>query len=154
MEYRTSRKPQKNTGARRVIRKGWAWARFLMFPVALFSIFHIYEHWESWSGYIVLGISIGLFYMFKRARRIEHDDENVYIIRGKKEKAIPFTDIISIKRSATKVNGERFWKLRYKDGAKERTIRYFRMFFNKEFQKIVKEKNPEVVIWTHPHFNH
>ncbi|MFD2568779.1 MGDG synthase family glycosyltransferase [Pseudotenacibaculum haliotis] len=153
MEYRTSRKPQKNTGARRVIRKGWAWARWLMIPVVAFAIPQSLGSY-IWINLLIIAVGVGLFFVFKRARRIEHDDENVYIIRDKKEKAIPFTDIISIKRSATKVNGERFWKLRYKDGAKERTIRYFRLFFNKEFQEAVKEKNPEVVIWTHPHFNH
>ena len=154
MEYRASKKQLKNTEERRVIRKGWSWARWLMIPVAIFSILDIWDKPDRWTGVIVLTISVGLFFVFKRARRIEHDDENVYIIRDKKERVIPFTNIISIKRSATKVNGERFWKLKYNNGSKDRTIRFFRLFFNKDFHDAVRKANPKVVIWTHPHFNH
>jgi len=154
MNYQGSKKPPAASGERRVIRAGKAWMRWLMIPIAVFAIAHIYENPRSWVGGAVLVVSIGLFYMFQRARRIEHDDANLYIIRHKKEHVIPFTQINSIKRSSAKVNGERFWIIRYQDGPKERKIRYFRLFFNKEFQQAVKDQNPEVVIWTNPHFNH
>jgi hypothetical protein len=154
MEYQASKKQPLGSGERRVIRAGKAWMRWLMIPVVLFSIAHIYEHPTNWIGAIVLAIAVGLFFVFKRARRIEHDDVNLYIIRDKKVQVVPFTQINSIKRSAAKVNGERFWIIRYQDGDRERKIRYFRLFFNKEFQQAVKEQNPAVVIWTHPHFNH
>lgn len=37
---------------------------------------------------------------------------------------------------------------------KNRTIRFFKMFFNKEFHLAVRIANPKVVIWTHPFFAH
>lgn len=154
MEYKASKGQTVGSGERKVIRKGWRWARWLMLPVALFSIPTSMEMPYFLITNIVLVLSIGLFFLFKRAKRLEHDDVNLYLIRDKKENVIPFTDIISIKRSATKVNGERYWIIRYKDVDRERSLRYFRLFWNKEFQQAVRDQNPSVVIWTHPHFNH
>ena len=115
----------------------------------------IWDKPYRWTGVIVLAISIGLFYLLKRARRLEHDDENLYIIRDKKEKIVPFTSIISIKKSAARVNGSRFWIIRYEDDLRQkRKVRYFRDFYNKEFQNAARTANPKVVIWTHPHFAH
>ena len=77
---------------------------------------------------------LGLFYLLKKARKIQHDDENVYIISSINEKKIHFSAIISIKKSNTKVNGSRFWKLVYLDEMKKkRTCRYF-ADFTKEFR--------------------
>lgn len=154
MEYKASKKEQKNTGKRRVLVHGRSWLKWIALFVILLSVLHIFSNPDSWTGPIVLTVSIGLFFLFKRARKIQFDDENLYIIRDKREKIIPFTAVVSIKRSATKVNGERFWKLKYEDETKQRTLRYFRSFFNKEFHTAVKKANPAVVIWTHPHFNH
>lgn len=154
MEYKASKGQTVGSGERKVIRKGWRWARWLMLPVALFSIPTSLEMPYFLITNIVLVLSIGFFFLFKRAKRLEHDEINLYLIRDKKEKVIPFTDIISIKRSATKVNGERYWIIRYKDADRERSLRYFRLFWNKEFQQAVRDQNPGVVIWTHPHFNH
>jgi hypothetical protein len=153
MKYKVSKKPPIGSGERRVIRAGKKWVRWLMIPVVFFALpteFHSY----IWVNILIIGIGVGLFFLLSRARRLEHDDINLYIIRGKEEKVIPFTKINSIKRSAAKVNGERFWIIRYQDGSKERKVRYFRLFYNKEFQQAVKDQNPDVVIWTHPHFNH
>tara|TARA_R110000787_G_scaffold271063_5_gene378176 strand:- start:813 stop:1313 length:501 start_codon:yes stop_codon:yes gene_type:complete len=154
MTFRAT-KNQPRTPKREVIKSGKAWMRFLMYPLAFLSILDIIDKPYRYTGLIVLVISIGLFYLFKRARRLEHDDQNLYIIRGKKEKIIPFTSIISIKRSAAKVNGNRFWILLYKDDLdKKRKIRYFRSFYNKEFHSALRIANPKVVVWTHPHFAH
>lgn len=154
MGYRATRK-QTVTKKREVIKSGKAWMRWLMVPVVFFSVLHIFEHLTSLTGYIVLLISIGLFYVFKRARRLEHDELNLYIIRDKKETIIPFTSIISIKRSGMTVNGSRPWKIRYDDHIrKERKIWFFNDFFNKKFHNAVRIANPKVVIWTHPLFAH
>ncbi len=141
---------------REVIKSGKAWMRWLMIPVMFISVLDIIDKPYRWTGLIVLVISVGLFYLLKRARRLEHDDDNLYIIRDKKEKIVPFTSIISIKRSAAKVNGSRYWILKYRDEEhlKTRTIRYFRTFYNKEFLSALRIANPKVVVWTHPHFAH
>jgi Ca2+/Na+ antiporter len=139
---------------REVITYGYAWTRFLLIPVFFVLFLNIFNNPSSWISYVWFAVCLGLFYLLKQARRIQHDDENVYIIKGQKEKEIHFSDIISIKRSNTKVNGSRFWKLVYMDELKKkRTCRYF-ADFTKEFRQSVKKVNPDVIIWTHPHFNH
>lgn len=86
------------------------------------------------------------------------DDNNLYIINGKRERIIHFTDIVSIKKSATKINSRRYWKIRYKEGdGTEKTRRYYPPFFDntqKKFYMAVQQKNSKVVVWTHPFFNH
>ena len=154
MEYRE--KKLETRGERKVLKSGKAWMRWLMIPVALLSVLDIIDKPDRFTGLIVLLISIGLFFLLKRARRLEHDELNLYIIRDKKETIVPFTDIISIKKSRAKVNGSRFWIMRYNDQKhlKTRKLRYFRSFFNKEFLQLVRIANPKVVIWTHPFFAH
>lgn len=100
---------------REVIKQGKAWMRWIMVPFAFFSVLHFFSNPLSLKGYVAFLITVGLFYLLKRARRLEYDEKNLYIIRDKKEKVVPFTSIISIKKSRTKVNGERFWKLKYED---------------------------------------
>ena len=155
MEFKASKNQFTSSGERRTFKSGISWMRWLMLLPGLFALLHIYEHPESWVGFCVLVIAAVLFYVLKRARRLEHDDANLYIIRDRKETFIPFTAIVSIKRSRTKVNGSRFWILLYEESkTKKRKIRYFKSFFNKEFHESVRKVNPKVVIWTHPHFNH
>ena len=153
MEYRASKKQTQGSGERRVMRRGWAWARWLSIPIVFFAL-PTTLHEYIWVNLVVIAFGVGVFFLFRRAKRLEYDDVNLYLIRNKKEKVIPFTDIVSIKRSATKVNGERYWIIRYNDEGKEKQLRYFRQFFNKEFHQAVRDVNPSVVIWTHPHFNH
>lgn len=155
MNRQTSKKQLQGSGERRVMRPGWAWARWVMALAAIFTLLYLIQNPTSWGAFITLAVFVGLFFLFRRARRLEYDDENIYIIRAKKiVKTISFKDIVSIKRSAAKVNGERFWIVRYKDEGKEKKFRYFRLFFNKEFHQAVRDVNPDVVIWTHPFFNH
>ena len=153
MSYRAKKIASK--GERQVLKSGKAWMRWLMIPVAFFSVLDIIDKPYRFTGLIVLLISVGLFFLLKRARRLEHDELNLYIIRDKKEVIVPFTDIISIKRSRAKVNGSRAWILRYDDHLrKKRKIRFFNDFFNKKFHTAVRIANPKVVIWTHPFFAH
>ena len=152
MEQKAFKNGKIDLGERKVVRRGWAWARWLAIPIVFFAL-PTTLHEYIWVNLIIIAFGVGIFFLFRRAKRLEHDEVNLYLIRAKKEKVIPFLDIVSIKRSSTKVNGERYWIIRYKDGEKERSVRYFRLFFNKEFQKAVKDQNPEVVIWTHPHFH-
>jgi hypothetical protein len=153
MEYRASKKQSVGSGERRIIRKGWSWVRWLSVPIVLFAL-PTSLHEDIWVNLLVIAFGVGLFFLFRRAKRLEHDNVNLYLIRNKKEKVIPFTNITSIKRSAAKVNGERYWIIRYEEKGKQKSLRYFRLFWNKEFQQAVRKQNPDVVIWTHPHFNH
>lgn len=140
MEYRTT-KSKIPVSERRVINSGYAWTRFLMVPVFLSGVSYTYYEPDRWTGPVTMTVAVILFYLLKRARKIKYDDENVYIIRGKKEKVIPFTSIVSIKKSAAKVNGSHFWKLRYKDEQKkQRTIRILEVFLIRIFWNLYEKQ--------------
>lgn len=140
---------------RKPISNGIGWMRFLLIPVILVLLSEVIYSENRWIYLPFFLLSIALYYRLKNARKIKIDDQFLYLVYGKKEKVIPFQKIISIKRSSAKVNGNRYWILRYQlEEGKIKSVRYFRDFFNKEFHQAVRLKNPEVVIWTHPHFNH
>lgn len=130
------------------------WTRFLLVPVLFALLLQIISESEDRAlHFIYLFLTIGLYLLLYNKRRLKHDSKNLYIIRGKKEKAVPFSRISSIKKSKSKVNGQRYWILRYTDElAKERKIRFF-ADFNKPFHDSVRLVNPEVVIWDHPYFH-
>lgn len=132
----------------------WRWTRFLLVPVFPAIILQIFSQSDGRAlGFIYLFCAIGLYALIYRIRRLQFDSKFFYIVRGKTEKAIPLSAIISIKRSRTKVNGSRFWKLRYSEGnGKERLVRFFSDFDN-EFHTSVRKTNPDVVIWHHPYFH-
>ena len=107
----------------------------------------------------LLFASAGLFLLFYNLRRIQFDDGHVYRIYGKSEKALPFSDIQSIKRSGIKVNGTRLWKVTFSGkGNKERKFLFkegtFQHGSTKQLIEAVKKANPSVVIWHNPFFNH
>ncbi|MBT3801616.1 MAG: hypothetical protein HOG05_10745 [Bacteroidetes bacterium] len=140
---------------RKTITYGIRWTRFILIPIVLGIVLEIIDtDINRFRNFIFFLICLGMFYLLSRFRRLKHDSENFYIIHGTKEKAIHFSSIISIKRSRTKVNGGRFWILTYKEqSGKEHRCRFFSSF-NKEFFSQVKNVNPDVIIWTHPFFNH
>lgn len=141
---------------RETLSSGYSWTRFILIPVILGAVSQIiYEPEGRAWGFAYFSLSMGLYALLSRLRKLKFDDQNIYFIRSKKETVIPIKTIVSIKRSRSKVNGERFWKLTYTNAkGKETTIRYFRSMFNKDFHEKVRMANPDVVIWTHPHFNH
>lgn len=139
----------------KVVTYGYRWVRFILIPLIIFALIGLFEFGENWArDLLILIVLLFLYFLFWRSRRLKHDSENLYIINGNKTKVVPFTSIISIKRSRTKINGSRFWILKYTNDLEEtRTIRYSTSF-TKEFRDSVMKANPDVVIWTHPFFNH
>lgn len=140
---------------RKVVTYGYRWLRFVLIPIIIVSILGLIDSIEDWEiNILTLIVSLFLYFLFWRSRRMQHDSENLYVINGSKTKVIPFTSIISIKRSRTTINGSRFWILKYLNQLEEtRTLRY-NTSFTKEFRDSVEKANPDVVIWTHPFFNH
>lgn len=129
--------------------------RFLLIPFIFAAILQIVTgDGDRIQGAIVLLVSLGLYFLFTISRRLQYDDQNFYIIRGSNERAIHFSSIISIKKTSTKVNGERYWKMVYLDEFRIKHNCRFFSSFNKEFHTRVRTVNPDVVIWTHPFFNH
>jgi cbb3-type cytochrome oxidase subunit 3 len=131
------------------------WWRFIIAPVVFLVTANMIQEgtYSSWKILIILLLS-GIFYLLWKHRRLKFDNKNLYIKRGKAETTVPLTNIVSIKRSRTKVNGGRYWILIYLDQLNEERKLRFDSDFDKEFHDMVKENNPEVVIWTHPFFNH
>lgn len=143
---------------RKTLARGIRWPRFI-FVVLAFFIF--VDTVINPSGILYNMGQIALFgmlyFIFYRLRRMQFDNDNLYIIKGGDETVVPFVSIISIKKSSTKVNGSRYYKILYKDEFNSgRTRRYFPSFFgeSKSFITAVKKANPDVVHWDHPFFNH
>lgn len=141
---------------RETIKPGYRWIRFIIIPVALaIALEIVIEGQDLVWNFIYLLICAGLYFLLQHSRRIQYDSNNFYIIRGANEKVVPFSTIISIKKSNTKINGGRYWKLTYKDEfGKEHLCRYFHDFFSESFLKSVQKINPGVVIWRQAFFNH
>ena len=102
---------------------------------------------------LILLILTGIIYLLWKHRRLKYDSKNLYIQRGKEETNFPLSNILSIKKSKTKINGQRFWILIYLDKQKMEKKLRFKSNFNKEFHNTVRQNNPNVVILTHPFFN-
>jgi hypothetical protein len=133
---------------------GYSWVRYLLIPVLMFQVLYLYKFPNlGWTYVIITLLSICLFILFKYARKIKHDNTNLYLINASYEKVIPFSEIQSIKISNIKVYRSRYWKLSYLDETKDKHTIWFYSSFNHSFHDLVRKANPEVVIWTHPHFN-
>ena len=129
--------------------------RFPMLFVSVFMASEAFRYEGEFNGFLIaLLILTGLSYLLWKRRRLKHDSKNLYIKRGREETCVPLSDIVSIKRSRTKVNGMRYWTLIYLDEIKQERKLRFNSYFNKEFFNAVRENNPKVVIWEHPFFNH
>lgn len=131
------------------------WWRFPLLFVAVFMASEALRFEENWSYYLLTFLILtGLGFLLWNRRRLKHDSKNLYIKRGKDETTVPLANIVSIKRSRTKVNSERFWILIYQDEIKQDQKLRFNSSFNKPFFDAVRDNNPDVVIWEHPFFNH
>lgn len=135
---------------------GYGWTRYILWPFLLAILLNIFDETKGRAWIVVyFFLGIGLYFLLYRARKLKYDSSSLYIIRGKKEKAVPFKKIISVKRSRSKVNGSRFWILVYsnEEGVNKK-LRFFRSFFNRDFHEKIRMAKPSVVIWNHPFFNH
>ena len=148
MEKNQDKKLMINTG---IIR----WLRFPLLFVSVFMASETLKFNSNWSYYFaVFLILIGLSYLLWKRRMLRHDSKNLYIKRGNDVTRVSLANIISIKRSRAKVNSSRYWILIYLDEIKQERKLRFDSDFNTPFFDAVREKNPEVVIWEHPFFNH
>ena len=130
------------------------WWRFIIALVILIvTLGMIQEGTYSSLKTLILLILTGIIYLLWKHRRLKYDSKNLYIQRGKEETNFPLSNILSIKKSKTKINGQRFWILIYLDKQKMEKKLRFKSNFNKEFHNTVRQNNPNVVILTHPFFN-
>lgn len=131
------------------------WWRFIIAILVVFLSLNMIQEgsYTSWRILLIFILS-GIVYLLWKRRRLKFDSKNLYIKRGNEETVVPLAAIVSIKRSRTKVNSQRYWILMYLDDQKEAHKLRYDSDFNKEFHTAVRESNPSVIIWTHPFFNH
>ncbi len=143
---------------RKTLASGTRWPRFIFAVVGFFILVEIVSEPGEFLIKLFLLMLCGIFYfVFYRIRRLQFDNDNLYILKGKDETVVPFVSIISIKKANTKVNGQRYYKILYKDEFNTEHIRrYMPGIFgeSKNFIATVKKANPDVVHWSHPFFNH
>lgn len=143
---------------RKTLSTGIRWPRFVFAVLGFFVLVVLITEQQNILIYLSLLMLCGiLYFFFYQIRRLQFDSSNLYILKGKNETVVPFISIISIKKSSTKVNGQRYYKILYIDEFKiEHTRRYFPKLFgeSKNFVEAVKKVNPDVVHWSHPFFNH
>ena len=108
---------------------------------------------------IFFGLLFGLIaFLLHISRRVKFTETEIIRFYGRRQKVTPFEKIVSIKRSRTKVNNVRLWKVDYldKDGLAKK-FRFkegtFQHGSTKEMIKMAEAVNPEIVVWYHPYFN-
>ncbi len=143
---------------RKTLAGGIRWPRFIFAILGFFILLDVLTGFDevlfSLSQLMLCGM---LYFIFYKIRRLQFDGENLYILKGKEEIAVPLKSIVSIKKSSTKVNGQRYYKINYIDDFNiEHTRRYFPAWFGESnnFIAAVKKANPDVIHWSHPFFNH
>lgn len=133
--------------------------RYLMVFVALFFLETEIPSMERLLLDLIGLVTCALvFYLIYRSRKIQFDVQALYIVNGKKEKAIPLQSIESIKRSAAKINGTRMWKITYclKDKESSKFLFLEGLFQHGSVKELIaktQEVHPKVVVWMHPHFH-
>jgi len=80
---------------------------------------------------LIILILSGIVYLLWKHRRLKFRGKNFYIRRGKEEQIVSLTNIVSIKKSQTKINSERFCILIYLDEQKMEKKLRFNSYFNK-----------------------
>lgn len=134
---------------RKQITNGIRWYRWIFVITASLCFLYIangqYLEWTITSFLI----SLLLIRILYNSPRLELYGESLYIIRGKEEEAVSFKKISKIRKTRTKINGRRMWKVIYEDetGIK-RTRRFIPIIFApmSNFCDGVKKTNPDVVI--------
>lgn len=127
---------------------------------AFVGVILVQEVWNAESltdgAIITFIIAWGLWGLLYVSRRLSFDTNGVYKQYGRKEIFIPYESIVSIKKSGTKINGRRTWKLAH-ESDKTKSFHFLEGRFQqgnvKEMIAIAKRVNPEIAIWWHPFFN-
>jgi hypothetical protein len=93
----------------------------------------------------------GTFWILYRAKKIEFDDEFMYIIGLKSEEKIPLKNIYKVKLTMFSINNSNAWKIGYYDAdGKENSLRLMPRVFHynyfTEFQNRIKSINKDVEI--------
>jgi hypothetical protein len=135
---------------RETITNGIAWTRFILVPFIIYAVSMVFTSDDKFAFLLFSLTLLGVFFLLSKARKLKYDDEKVIKIKGAHVLFIPFSEIIELRKSKSKVNGSRFWIMTYLDENKnEKKIRYFHGIFQgfgEEFHKKLRMANPSVNI--------
>ncbi len=136
--------------------------RWLRHPLAVIIILVIPEAFQKSANQQIIIVSLLIaaivWIILYMSQRIRFDSGNFFITNGQRERVIPFAQIDSVKRSGRKYNNRKYWYIEYSDKDDQPKKKYFlegNFQHNsvKELIEAIKEVKPNLLVWTHPHFN-
>jgi|GEM_PF-5827467 len=104
----------------------------------------------SWS-FVLISIYVILFFVFDNVKKVEYDDDYMYITGKGGEEKIPFNNLRKMNPSSLKFNrGPMIWIIRYFDKtSKKKSVRVTLSHFDEEFGNFilsVKKENKSFVV--------
>ncbi|BCY29590.1 hypothetical protein [Flavobacterium okayamense] len=139
------------------------WVRFIpavVFMALLYSIVNLINS-HNRENEALIGICISaivcvlLYFIFDSAKKVEFDQNHMFITSKNGEERIPLKNIHVIKLTSLEINKRKMWKIKYTDNyVTEKSVRILPRLFNNEFEKFkdaVYKANNKVLIqkWTH-----
>jgi hypothetical protein len=111
---------------------------------------------ETKAAYVVgILISAVLFYLFHQAKKVEFDDDYMYISNREKTEVVPLGKVYKIKLTMTSINNSPLWKIGYYDEfGNTKAVRILPKLWSSDFERFketVSTKNGNVKIknWSH-----
>lgn len=134
----------------KTITNGPRWMRYPIFFIFISNVFNVIIGYNLTANLTSATICGGLVFLLWIYRKVKYDDKNVYFISGNRKKVVPYETITELKRSKSRVNGDRFWILKYEnENGSIKTRRFFHGIFRdgpKDFHQKLKAVNPGVNI--------
>lgn len=100
--------------------------------------------------FIVLFFFLALYRLIYHIRQIQYDTDTLYLVYGRKEKNIPFPNIISIHPKPSNFFNARRWQLKYKNEHYKTHTCLYTTYGNQNtaeaFHQAVQNKNEDVLI--------
>ena len=139
------------------------WARFIpaaVFVALLYSIVNLINN-DNRENEALIGICISaivcvaLYFIFDSAKKVEFDQNHLFIISKKGEESIPLKNIHGIKLTSYEINNSNMWKIKFTNRSNSYDSVKFLPIYNdnsfEEFKQTVYQANPNVSIqkWTH-----
>lgn len=100
----------------------------------------------------LLGFASIFFYISYSSKSIEFDEEFMYIKGKKMDEKIDLKNINKIRLTLDRINNSSYWKIQYVSENEEKSVKFIPKWNDfEEFKKLVKQKNPNVIIqsWAH-----
>lgn len=103
-------------------------------------------------GLIIFGM---FFYLLHHSKKVEFDDDYMYITGRKKTEVIPLKNVYKIKLTMASINNAPLWKIGYSDETgNQKAVRILPKFFSDDFETFksvvsIKNENVKIKNWSH-----